>query len=69
MLFPAGLQEAAPGNDLVTIARALKAAGHLRTDKEERLTARVSVEGNRPRLYVVTRSLMTDEDRTSEVEL
>jgi uncharacterized protein (DUF927 family) len=69
MLFPAGLREAAPGNDLVTIARALKAAGHLRTDKEERLTARVSVEGNRPRLYVVTRGLMNEDDRTGEVEL
>jgi uncharacterized protein (DUF927 family) len=69
MLFPAGMQEAAPGNDLVTIARALKAAGHLRTDKEERLTARVSVEGTRPRLYVVTRSLMSDEDPAGEVEV
>lgn len=69
MLFAAGLQEAAPGNDLVTIARALKTAGHLRTDKEDRLTARVSVEGNRPRLYVVTRGLMNEEDRTGEVEL
>lgn len=68
MMLPEGLREAAPGHDLVTIARALKGGGFLRTDKDERLTCRVSVDGNRPRLYVIKRALLQEEAQ-AEVEL
>ena len=60
-LLPHGLIEAAPGHDATTIARALNASGCLHTDKDGRLTRRVSVEGSRPRVYAITSVLLVEE--------
>jgi hypothetical protein len=62
-ILPHGLTEAAPGNDAVTIARALKAGGYLRTDKDGRLMCRVTVERARPRVYAVLASILDEEPR------
>ena len=62
MLTTDGLVEAAPGNDLITIARAIKRAGYLYTDSVKDLTCKVSINGgSRPRLYVVKKDIIEDE--------
>ncbi|MBK1723219.1 DUF927 domain-containing protein [Thiocystis violacea] len=58
MFTPAGLIEAAPGNDKTTIARTLKNSGYLYTNEKEKLMARTSVGGGRPWLYVVKQSIL-----------
>ena len=61
MLTPAGLVEAAPGNDVVNIALALKRAGYLYTN-DVKLTTKVMVDGARPRLYVIQGEILDDEE-------
>ena len=58
-----GLKEAAPGHDAVTIARALRDAGHLFTDKENRLTIKVRIHGQRPRLFAVNSSILEGQEQ------
>ena len=53
------LQEAAPGNDVVTIARALKDAGHLFTS-DTNLNSKVQTPAGRVRLYSVKDSIFDD---------
>lgn len=61
MITKEALLEAAPGHDVVTIARAIKEAGHLFTN-DSKLTVKCTVpDGSRPRLYVVKDSIFDDE--------
>lgn len=61
MMTKEALLEAAPGHDVVTIARAIKEAGHLFTN-DSKLTVKCTVpDGSRPRLYVVKDSIFDDE--------
>ncbi|MDD3609824.1 MAG: DUF927 domain-containing protein [Halothiobacillaceae bacterium] len=61
MITKEALLEAAPGHDIVTIARAIKEAWHLFTN-DSKLTVKCTVpDGSRPRLYVVKDSIFDDE--------
>ena len=59
MFSPAALIEAAPGNDVVTIARAIQQAGHLFTS-DTNLNAKVQTPLGRGRWYVVKDSIFDD---------
>ncbi len=63
MFTAEGLKEAAPGNDVVTIARAVRRAGHLHSDSDTHLAYRAYLgDGSRPRLYAVRKAIVDGEE-------
>lgn len=59
---PQGFKEACGGVDPRTVARELKAKGHLRTSENGRLTEKIVVPGmGRPRLYSISAKILDDE--------
>lgn len=56
----AALQEAAPGNDATTIARAIQAAGHLFTN-DGHLCPKTHTPAGRVRMYCVLESVLSDD--------
>jgi hypothetical protein len=54
----AGLTEAAPGNDLRTVAQALRRQGYLFTNESAKLKARVTTSEGRPWLYAVKGAIL-----------
>ncbi len=61
MFTKEALQEAAPGHDVVTIARAIQAAGYLFTNTEK-LTAVMQTPLGRGRWYTVKDSILSDDE-------
>ena len=62
MLTSTGLREAAPGNDVTTIARAIRRAGFLHTTDDHLAHKARLPDGSRPRLYAVKTTIIDGVD-------